>query len=112
MNIQDKKLYYIGGVVRDEILGLNSFDIDLTYDGDAIEFVKTIPNADIVQINEPFGTVRIKLDNQEIDIASTRSETYPNKGHLPVVDNRLFTKRRCLPQRFYDKCDGKININR
>ena len=86
MNIQDKKLYYIGGVVRDEILGLNSFDIDLTYDGDAIEFVKTIPNADIVQINEPFGTVRIKLDNQEIDIASTRSETYPNKGHLPVVD--------------------------
>lgn len=86
MNIHDKNLYYIGGVVRDEILGLESFDIDLTYNGDAIEFARTISDVEIVQINEPFGTVRIKLDNQEIDIASTRSEIYPQKGHLPVVN--------------------------
>lgn len=86
MNLKDKNLYYIGGVVRDEILALPSFDVDLTYNGDAIEFAKTIEEAEIVQINEPFGTVRIKLDGKEIDIASTRSETYPQKGHLPVVD--------------------------
>ena len=86
MNIQNKNLYYIGGVVRDEILGLKSFDIDLTYNGDAIEFAKSIPNVEIVQINEPFGTVRIRLDGEEIDMASTRSETYPQKGHLPVLD--------------------------
>ena len=86
MNIQNENLYYIGGVVRDEILNLKSFDIDLTYNGNAIDFAKTIPDAEIIQINEPFGTVRIKLDNQEIDIASTRSEIYPHKGHLPVVD--------------------------
>lgn len=87
MNICDKNLYYIGGVVRDEILGKESFDIDITYAGNAIEFAKTIANAEIIQINEPFGTVRIKLDDKEIDIASTRSETYPDKGHLPVVQN-------------------------
>lgn len=86
INLHDKNLYFIGGVVRDEILGLESFDIDLTYDGDAVEFAKTIPDAEIVQINEPFGTVRIKLDDKEIDIASTRSEIYPQKGHLPVVN--------------------------
>lgn len=110
INIKDKNLYYIGGVVRDEILGLPSVDIDLTYNGDAIEFAKNLPNAEIVQINEPFGTVRIKLKPSnnteifkilkqvqndknfgedtyiEIDIASTRSESYPQKGHLPVVD--------------------------
>lgn len=86
MNIKDKNLYYIGGVVRDEILGQQSFDIDLTYNGDAIEFVKTINNVQILQINEPFGTVKIKLDGEEIDIASTRSEVYPQQGHLPVVD--------------------------
>ena len=86
MNLKDKNLYYIGGVVRDEILGTPSFDIDLTYNGDAIEFAKNLPDAEIVQINEPFGTVRIKLYRQEIDIASTRSEIYPQKGHLPVVD--------------------------
>lgn len=101
MELKDKNLYYIGGVVRDEIIGLPSFDIDLTYNGNAIEFAKSIESAEIVQINEPFGTVRIKLKNstppnlpskeeentsQEIDIASTRSETYPQKGHLPIVD--------------------------
>ena len=86
INLQDKNLFYIGGVVRDEILGKDSFDIDLTYAGNAIEFAQNIPDAEIIQINEPFGTVRIKLDNEEIDIASTRSENYPQKGHLPVVD--------------------------
>lgn len=85
MEIKDKNLFYIGGIVRDELLGKKSFDIDLTYQGNAIEFAKTIPNAEIVQINEPFGTVRIKLNGKEIDIASTRGETYPQKGHLPVV---------------------------
>lgn len=85
INLKDKNLYYIGGVVRDEILGHKSFDIDITYVGDAIEFAKTIPDAQILQINEPFGTVRIKMNGEEIDIASTRCETYPQKGHLPVV---------------------------
>ena len=86
MKLKDKNLYYIGGVVRDEILKTPSFDIDLTYNGNAIEFAKKLPNAEILQINEPFGTVRIKLDGKEIDIASTRSESYPQKGHLPIVD--------------------------
>ena len=87
INLQDKNLFYIGGVVRDELLGKKSFDIDLTYQGNAIEYAETIPDAEILQINEPFGTVRIKLNNQEIDIASTRDETYPQKGHLPHVEN-------------------------
>ena len=87
MDIQDKNLYYIGGVVRDELLGKKSFDIDLTYDGDAINFAKNIKGAQILRINEPFGTVKIKYNNREIDIASTRSEIYPQKGHLPVVQN-------------------------
>lgn len=88
MDICDNNLYYIGGIVRDELLGVNKhFDIDLTYQGDAIEFAKNIPNADIIQINESFGTVKIKIDGKEIDIASTRGETYPKKGHLPQVKN-------------------------
>ena len=86
MEIKDKNLYYIGGVVRDELLGKESFDIDLTYDGDAISFAKNIKGAEILRVNEPFGTVKIKYNNEEIDIASTRSEIYPQKGHLPVVE--------------------------
>lgn len=87
INIQDKNLFFIGGIVRDELLGKKSFDIDLTYVGDAIEFAQSIKDAEILQINEKFGTVRIKLNEEEIDIASTRNEIYPKKGHLPQVTN-------------------------
>lgn len=84
MQIKDKNLYYIGGVVRDEILELPSFDIDLCYEGNALEFGKIF---NIIKKNPDFGTIRI-LDNNgsEIDIASTRTETYPKAGHLPHVE--------------------------
>lgn len=84
INIKDKNLFYIGGVVRDEILGRKSFDIDITYVGNAIEFCSKF--GDVIQENPDFGTVRVNVDGQEVDFASTRSESYPHKGHLPVVD--------------------------
>lgn len=87
--LQNEKLYYIGGIVRDEILNIPCFDVDITYEGDAIEFCKNLKkdNFEIIQINEKFGTVKIKLGNETVDVASTRDETYPQKGHLPVVQD-------------------------
>ena len=129
------KLYYVGGVVRDKLLGIESLDTDLVYEGNAIEFAENItphpsfghpllswiystlaecrlranalsarsaryPDSrpsvnppqgarenpiEILQINEPFGTVRVKIGGHEIDIASTREEIYERKGHLPIV---------------------------
>lgn len=84
INIKDKNLFYIGGVVRDEILGRKSFDIDITYVGNAIEYCSQY--GEIVQKNPDFGTVRVNVDGVEVDFASTRSESYPRKGHLPVVE--------------------------
>lgn len=85
--LNNEKLYYIGGVVRDEILNRPCFDIDITLEGNAIEFCKNLnlEGFEIIQINDEFGTVRVKLNDEIIDIASTRNETYPQKGHLPVV---------------------------
>ena len=83
--LKDKNLYYIGGVVRDEILGRACFDIDLTYIGNAIEYCKTHYPDNCIKINEPFGTVRLLFDGEEMDIASTRDEVYDEKGHLPRV---------------------------
>lgn len=85
LNGKTSNLYYIGGVVRDEILGRESFDIDLTYAGNAIEFAENLEGVEILRVNEPFGTVRVKVDGQEVDIASTRSEIYERPGHLPTV---------------------------
>lgn len=111
ININDtsNKLFYIGGVVRDELLGKQSIDIDITYVGNAIEYCSKF--GEVIQINPDFGTVRVKipssphreiadfvpstgsghnvseeLNNVIVDFASTRSETYPKKGHLPVVE--------------------------
>lgn len=86
INIKDNsnKLFYIGGVVRDELLGKESFDIDITYVGNAIEYCAKF--GEVVQINPDFGTIRVNVDGKDVDFASTRSEKYPKKGHLPVVE--------------------------
>ena len=86
INIKDtsNKLFYIGGVVRDELLGRKSFDIDITYVGNAIEYCGKF--GEVIQENPDFGTVRVNVGGREVDFASTRSESYPRKGHLPVVD--------------------------
>lgn len=92
INDTSNKLFYIGGVVRDELLGRESLDVDITYVGNAIEYCSRF--GEVIQENPDFGTVRVKLQQEEnatgkdvmVDFASTRSESYPKKGHLPVVD--------------------------
>ena len=88
--LNNEKLYYIGGIVRDEILGKKSFDTDITYQGNVIEFCKKLEQqgiGTIKQINDAFCTVKMIIDNQEIDFASTRDEIYEKKGHLPIVSD-------------------------
>lgn len=77
------KLYYIGGVVRDKLLGIENFDVDITFEGNAIEHCNHL--GEVIQENPDFGTVRVFVNGKEVDFASTRSESYPQKGHLPVV---------------------------
>lgn len=100
INDNSNKLFYIGGVVRDELLGRESLDVDITYVGNAIEYCSKF--GEVVQINPDFGTVRVAIPlhpspcttfptveasgEVTVDFASTRSESYPQKGHLPVVE--------------------------
>lgn len=85
INIYDNsdKLYYIGGVVRDKLLGADSFDVDITYVGNAIEDCAKF--GEVVQVNPDFGTIRVNVGGREVDFASTRAEVYEKKGHLPFV---------------------------
>ena len=87
VNIKDTshKLYYVGGIVRDELLGKPSLDVDIVYEGNAIE--KCSAFGEIVRTNPDFGTVRVNIDGNETDFASTRTERYDRKGHLPQVKN-------------------------
>ena len=123
--LKDKNLYYVGGVVRDEILGIQSFDTDFCYEGNAIEFAQNRFGKNIVKVNPDFGTVRLNLDGKEIDIASTRAENYPKPGHLPVVkyigcsleedlNRRDFTinaiAKNTVTGKIYDPLDGTKDI--
>lgn len=75
ININDNsnKLFYIGGVVRDELLDRQSFDVDITYVGNAIEYCARF--GEVIQENPDFGTIRVNVDGREVDFASTRAET-------------------------------------
>lgn len=100
INDNSNKLFYIGGVVRDELLGRESLDVDITYVGNAIEYCSKF--GEVVQVNPDFGTVKVAIPSLPslcnthspigtmgevtVDFASTRSESYPQKGHLPVVE--------------------------
>lgn len=88
INLYEKSenLFFVGGLVRDELLGKQSPDIDLTFVGDAVEFARNLDFGEITQINEEFGSVHLKIGDKTVDITSTRTESYPNKGQLPVVN--------------------------
>ncbi len=96
------KLYYIGGVVRDKLLGVESFDIDITCIGNAIEYCAKFGK--VIQENPEFGTIRVEVDGRAVDFASTRSEVYEKKGHLPVV-----TKIGCTLKEDVMRRDFTIN---
>lgn len=83
LNDTSNKLFYVGGVVRDELLGNESLDVDIVYEGNAIEDCQKF--GEVLQINQDFGTVRVKIQGDEVDFASTRQERYERKGHLPQV---------------------------
>jgi len=92
---QSLRIFLIGGAVRDLIIGTNHFDTDITVQGNAVDFAyfleKTYPGiCKIKEIHEKFKTAKVVffIENQEInlDLASTRKETYPYPASLPEVE--------------------------
>ncbi len=82
-------VYAVGGFVRDLLLGSETFDIDVTVEGDGILFAEEFARRHgcRTKSHEAFGTaVLIFHDGCKVDVASTRLEYYENPGALPVVE--------------------------
>jgi tRNA nucleotidyltransferase (CCA-adding enzyme) len=77
-------VYLVGGAVRDLFLGRGRADIDIVVEGDAAALASRL-GADVVS-HERFATAKVSLDGHEIDIATARTERYPQDGALPVVE--------------------------
>ncbi|HEX6781368.1 MAG TPA: hypothetical protein VF125_04990 [Solirubrobacterales bacterium] len=76
-------VYLVGGAVRDLLLGRPRADVDLVVEGEAGALARRLGGAE--REHERFGTVAVEVEGHEVDIATARTESYPEPGALPVV---------------------------
>ena len=84
---QGAPLYLVGGGFRDLLLGRPHLDLDLAVEGDAIELARALTRAlaGRVSVHQAFGTASVECPSFRLDLAQTRTETYPQPGDLPLV---------------------------
>ncbi len=80
--------YVVGGVVRDLLLGLPNYDMDVVVETDAPDFAEAAAAllGGSVKARTRFGTVVLVLpEGRKVDLATARSEVYERPGALPTV---------------------------
>jgi len=82
-----ERIYLVGGVVRDLLLGQANFDLDLVVEGNAIELAQQLKklNRGKITTYPRFNTAKLQWDKWSVDLATARSETYDKPGTLPSV---------------------------
>lgn len=81
------RLYLVGGIVRDLLLGRPNFDLDLVVEGDALELAQDLAKVTPakITIHRRFGTAKLDCKDFSLDITTARQETYAKPGALPAV---------------------------
>jgi tRNA nucleotidyltransferase (CCA-adding enzyme) len=90
---QKQRVYLVGGVVRDLLLGGPSlcsgfhFDLDLVVEGDAVKLAQQVAEDSHAKllVHHRFGTAKLRYENFTLDLATARKETYAKAGALPAV---------------------------
>ena len=81
--------YLVGGTVRDLLLHRPSqFDFDLAVVGDGESYARALADRldGGVTAHDRFGTATVRYgDDSRIDVATARTEAYPEPGRLPEV---------------------------
>lgn len=81
--------YVVGGFVRDLLLGIENYDVDIVVEGNGIEFAKYVGqqlDAVVVPYEKFYTASVIFKDGFKIDVATARTEYYEKPGELPQVD--------------------------
>ena len=85
-----ERVFLVGGIVRDLILGINNKDIDIVVEGNGIEFAMKLKEelgAKKIKVHEKFRTAVVIVDEKlKLDIASSRLEYYEYPTSLPIVE--------------------------
>jgi tRNA nucleotidyltransferase (CCA-adding enzyme) len=84
---QGQRVYLVGGVVRDLLLGYPNFDLDLVVEGDAVKLAQQAAETSQAKLltHHRFGTAKLRYENFTLDLATARKETYAKPGALPAV---------------------------
>jgi tRNA nucleotidyltransferase (CCA-adding enzyme) len=75
--------YLVGGAVRDLLLGRDRTDLDIAVEGDAAAVGRRLGGE--VRTHERFATATVHTAGLELDLATSRSESYPEPGALPEI---------------------------
>jgi tRNA nucleotidyltransferase (CCA-adding enzyme) len=80
--------YLVGGAVRDLLRGAEVVDLDVAVEGDARAVARALAERvrGEAREHERFGTAKVRADELNLDVATTRRESYPEPGALPVVE--------------------------
>ncbi len=83
----DERVYLVGGVVRDLLLGRTNLDLDLVAEHDAIKLAEELAKSKNGKViaHSRFNTAKIRWGKWSVDIATARSESYSEPGALPTV---------------------------
>jgi tRNA nucleotidyltransferase (CCA-adding enzyme) len=83
-----QRVYLVGGVVRDMLLGYPNFDVDLVVEGDAVKLAQQVAETSQAKLlaHHRFGTAKLRYENFSLDLATARKETYARPGALPAVN--------------------------
>ncbi|MCD6452799.1 MAG: CCA tRNA nucleotidyltransferase [Dehalococcoidales bacterium] len=86
-NSQHQNLYLVGGAVRDLLLEKPNLDLDIVVEGNAIELARQLTEVEPSSIitYPQFNTAKITGNRWSLDLATARSESYPQPGALPTV---------------------------
>ena len=81
------RIFLVGGVVRDILLGVENLDIDLVTEKPALDFAKILSDkwkTGFIAYRR-FQTATVKKGALSIDLATTRKEFYKEPGAQPVI---------------------------
>jgi len=82
-------VYAIGGFVRDLLMRVENFDVDIVVEGDGIRFAEEFEKKSSCRIrtHKKFGTAIILFpDGLKVDVATARLEVYDSPAALPTVE--------------------------
>lgn len=76
--------FFVGGIVRDSLLGIKTKDVDITTTATPEEVISCLAGFNLNTIGQRFGTIGVFLGEWKIEITTTREDMNQDGRHTEV----------------------------